>query len=349
MRIRTVVLAVLLILVAGCGSTAHRSAPRGAATSPPTADGSPTRQQVGTTTSEDRYLALAQALHHAGVRVWFEADLVKSWLAGPDEFRSDVRRLGKLAASTDTAGFKIADEIGYDDGLTSATQATAFLRDARAGLGKVAPGRPLLVDAVVPELGCLPWHDEAGRACASRARARYPAASFDALTSYLRAGLVDRLDLSTGLLDPSSYAARGTTAQEAQQDAWQHVSDAGWGQLTTLQARKALAAPGGYGGDSATADDDLRLYVDLPLAGGAHAVDLWTWRQTYQGEVVGLLGPDLRTNPLWDGLRTRHGAGVALFTHMTPSTLPPSTDAVARECEIAAEVFTDVFVAAGTG
>jgi hypothetical protein len=94
---------------------------------------------------------------------------------------------------------------------------------------------------------------------------------------------------------------------------------------------------------------DLRLYLDLPLAGGAQAVDVWTWRQGYDGDSVGLLAPDLNANALWVGLRARHDAGVTLFTHMTPSTLPTDPPAVARQCAVAAEVFDDVFVAAGTG
>lgn len=360
MTVRGVLVALLLVLVTGCGSTPppearQPAAPAGSPDDAPShapgrsSTDPPNGQQIGRATSPDRYVALAQELHRAGVRVWFEADLVKAWLAGPQAFATDVRRLGRLAASTHTAGFKVADEIGYEDGLVSVAQATDFLRDVRSGLSKVAPGRPVLIDAVVPDLGCLPWRDEAGRACARSADARHPAASFEAVTSYLRAGLVDRLDLSTGLLEASAYAARGMTTDEAQTAAWQQVRDAGWDGLTTLQARKALAAPGGYRGDAATADADLGLYLDVPLSGGAQAVDVWTWRQTYDGESVGLLAPDLRPNVLWDGLRTRHDSGVSLFTHMTPSTLPASPDAVAHQCAIAAEVFTDVFVAAGTG
>lgn len=351
--VRAAVLTIVLTLVAGCGSTTGSRSPAARSETPaPSQSGtpaSPAGNGLDGTTGSDRYVALAQALQRNGVQVWFEADLVKAWLAGPQSFEAAVRRLGDLAAATDTAGFKVADEIGYDDGLTSAKQATSFLRDVRDGLGKVAPGRQVLIDAVVLDLGCLPWHDEIGRGCARQVAARHPAASFEAVTSYLRAGLVDRLDLSTGLLDPAAYAARGITIDQAQEQAWQHVRDAGWDRLTDLQARKALAAPGGYRGDTAKAEADLGLYVDLPLAGGARAVDVWTWRQNYQGSAVGLLGPDLHPNALWDGLRTRHADGATLFTHMTPSTLPTSPEAMAHECAVAAQVFGAVFVAAGTG
>jgi hypothetical protein len=78
-------------------------------------------------------------------------------------------------------------------------------------------------------------------------------------------------------------------------------------------------------------------------------VDVWTWRQPYDGSTVSLLGAHLAPNPLWDELRTEHRDGVALFTHMTPSTLPTRAGAVDRECDRVAQVFDSVFVAAGTG
>jgi hypothetical protein len=89
--------------------------------------------------------------------------------------------------------------------------------------------------------------------------------------------------------------------------------------------------------------------VDLPLEGGATAVDVWTWRQTYQGRLVGILAPDLDPNALWAELLRRKQSGDVLSTHMTPSLL--STDPVSqgRECDLVAQVFRAVFVAAGTG
>jgi hypothetical protein len=345
--------AVTLVLVAGCAPAAStsESSPRSALTVTPAAPaGTPsTVPTSGAPVTGDRYLALARALRAKGVEVWFEADLVKAWLAGPQAFGAAVERLGHLATGVEVGGFKVADEIGYDDGLTSPARATAFLRDVRAALGRVAPGRPVLIDAVVPDLGCLPWRDEAGRECARRAKDRYPAASFDALSGYLRAGLVDRLDLSTGLLDEAAYEHRGTTLADAQKQAWQRVVDAGWDELTTLQSRKALAAAGGYSGDEAQARGDLNVFVDIPLDSGAHAVDVWTWRQTYRDAQVALLAPDLSVNPLWSGLQARHDRAAVLFTHMTPSNLPADTAGMERECAVVAEVFHAVFVAAGTG
>lgn len=297
----------------------------------------------------DPYLGLAAMLHARGVRVWWETDLVAAWLQGPAAFRAATDRLARLAHAPGTAGFKVADELGYGDGLGTPAEVLRFLRDAHEALARVAPGKRLLVDVVVPDLGCLPWRGGGADACTSDARTSYPAASVDAVGRYLRTGLVDDLDLSTGLLDPSYYEGLGLTLQQAQQDAWTHVTSWGWPTLTTLRSRKALAAAGGYQGSRADAAGDVAVYVDAPVAHGAASVDIWTWRQTYQGKSVSLLDAGLHTNPLWQALVHRHAAGVALFTHMTPSQLPNDPPAYAHECDLAASVFTDVFVAAGTG
>jgi hypothetical protein len=178
---------------------------------------------------------------------------------------------------------------------------------------------------------------------------KYPAATAAALESYLRAGLIDRLDLSTGLLEDVTYAKWGLTKREAQVDAWNRVKAQGWPQLTILQARKALAEPDGYQGDAALASEDAGTYIDVPTAAGARAVDIWTWRQVYLGKVVSLLGPSLSTNPLWSELVRHRGAGNQLLTHMTPSQMPTESAAFGHECDLAAAAFTAVFVAAGTG
>ena len=71
---------------------------------------------------------------------------------------------------------------------------------------------------MVPELGCLGW--TAGRlhaAARSEARRHGTRAAIEAaVAGYLRAGLVDRLDLSTSLLDEWTYQSWGVTqAQRA--------------------------------------------------------------------------------------------------------------------------------------
>jgi hypothetical protein len=343
-RLALLVLTAVLtaVLVAGCGGRPQSG--RVDTLPPPTPTVQPDRH-----TSADPYVHLASALHRRGVQVWFEADLVQAWLAGPAAFRRTVDRLGRLARVPGVAGFKIADELGYHDGIDSADQALQFLTAAHQALQKAAPDAQVLVDMVVPELGCLPWVDAAGGTCAAGARATSPATAISAVTRYLRAGLVDRLDLSTGLLDAGSYAVRGLTLEQAQRAAWAEVDRLGWGSLTTLQARKALAAPGGYQGSSGQAGADVHTYVDIPAAAGAGSVDIWTWRQPYDGATVSLLAPSLAPNPLWDVLTGLRSGSVALLTHMTPSQMPTEPAAFAHECDLVSRVFSGVFVAAGTG
>lgn len=331
-RARLLVVVGALFLASGCAGTA----PSEPASVSPVAQGPAPGPSSG-----DHYLDLARMLHDRGVQVWFEADLVKRWLEGPAALQVAVARLGQLAAEVPATGFKIADELGYDDQLTSVRQATAFLRDARAALHRVAPHAQVLVDILVPQLGC-PENDS--DSCRAAAASAHPAATIAAVTSYLEAGLVDRLDLSTGLLD-----ADAETMQVDQRRAWAEVTSLGWERLTTLQARKALYGPDGFPGGATDARDAARTYLDLPVDGGAQAVDIWTWRQRYDGGLVGILGAGLHPNALWAELLRRRQAGVVLFTHMTPSVLPTDPRALAHQCDLVAQVFGAVFVAAGTG
>ena len=298
--------------------------------------------------SGDPYVRLARLLHERGVEVWFEADLVRSWLEGPDAFGDTVDRLAVLARVKGVAGFKIADELGYGDGLETSGEVERFLHAADVALDRVAPGKELLVDAVVPDMGCLPWHGEPGRTCAAEAQLQYPAATMAAVTGYLRSGNIDRLDLSTGLLDPGTYLEWGLTPPEAQRQAWAQVDALGWGEHATLQSRKALAAPGGYQGSSDDAEADVATFIEAPATGGAEAVDIWTWRQPYDGATVSLLDEGLRPNPLWVLLHEQP-ATVRLLTHMTPSAMPTDRAALESEVDLASTVFDAIFVAAGTG
>jgi hypothetical protein len=297
----------------------------------------------------DPYADLARQLHSRGVDVWFEADLVKRWLEGPTSFRQALDRLDRLASVPGLRGFKVADELGYQDGLDTPDRTRQFLEDVRAGLRRRAPHLQVLVDMVVPELGCLGWTGHGSRACTRRARTRYPAASVSAVTGYLRAGLVDRLDLSTGMLDEWTYRRWGLTLPLAQRQAWEHVDHLGWSRLTVLQSRKALADVGGYRGSPQDAQQDVHTFVQIPTNAGAAGVDIWTWRQQYDGATVSLLDDRLRDNPLWRDLRRVDLGGVHLFTHMTPSLMPHGRAACTREYDRVASVFDAVFVAAGTG
>jgi hypothetical protein len=357
--VSSILLLVLSLVFAVACNNANRAASTSASTSarpvPPETAGSalpavepaptrkPTARDVRALRTDDPYQRVAILLAQRGVRIWWESDLVARWLDGPASFSAAVQRLGMLAKTRGTAGFKIADEIGYYDELESPAQTLRFLRDADTALGKVAPGKPILVDAVVLELGCLPRSSGTAE-CEHKARTTAPASTISAVTSYLRAGLIDRLDLSTGLGEPSDYPDKDLAA--AQDLAWTYVAAGSWPELTHLQSRKALAKMSGYSGSAAA---DIRVFVDTPRRHGALATDIWTWRQKYKDQTVSLFGNDPTRNPLWKALLAERSQGVSLFTHMTPSALPTSPAQLATEIALASQIFTDVFVAAGTG
>jgi hypothetical protein len=309
---------------------------------------SPSRSAVQPGPSNE-YADAVDAAHQHGLHVWIESDLVKAWLAGKDSFHAAVATIAGLAARPGVIGIKIADEIGYHDGLDSATKIRSFLADSAAALHAAAPGTRVLIDMVVPELGCLPGYDPPLRwatICAAQQRGRYPQLTLDAIDTYLHAHTIDVLDLSTDLLTDNTYSGWGVDANTAQHTAWDEVHRRGWDQLVVLQARKALAHPGGYPGTATDAQAALTTFVDIPRTQGAAAVDVWTWRQLYQGQVYRLLDPGLQSNKLWVALEARRATGAHLFTHLSPHSVEEGLEADLR---VLARVFTDLFVAAGTG
>jgi len=114
----------------------------------------------------------------------------------------------------------------------------------------------------------------------------------------------------------------------------------------TLQARKAMAFPGTFSGDRGQVERNLHTYAGIPVSAGAAAVDIWTWRQTYDGHIVHLMNPGLTPNPLWRGLVRLHDQGVDLFTHFTPSSVDRSVPADLTQLS---KAFSSVFMAAGIG
>lgn len=346
---RKVTIAVMAAVTAtGCGmlgtqpggGAAHPATPPAMRSSAPS---SPPMSPVA-----DYVRAVQLAVQHH-LRVWIETDLVKRWEAGPGSFRAGVRRAAFLADRPGVFGIKVADELGYNDGMDSPDNIRRFLSDTAKALHQEAPGKLILVDMVVPQLGCLPGHQPPGSAaaaCAARAQLDYPQLALPEIDGYLGMHAIDVLDLSTGLLADSTYQGWGTSADAAQRAAWREVARRGWLGLVRLQARKALAHPGRYPGTRAAAEADLRTFIDIPLACGAHAVDVWTWRQKYQGAIYRLMDPGLRPNVLWAGLEQRRRAHDVLFTHMSPHSVESGLN---TDLGVIAQVFTDVFLPAGTG
>jgi hypothetical protein len=195
----------------------------------------------------------------------------------------------------------------------------------------------------------MPGHQpvEAGAAaCLSQAQADYPQLGLSQVDGYLRLHAIDVLDLSTSLLSPGTYSSWGTSIDAAQQAAWREAVRRGWPRLVLLQSRKALAHPGSDRSTPAQTQADLHTFIDIPLASGAHAVDVWTWHQEYDGAMYSLMNPGMRPNALWAGLLQRRRAHDVLFTHMSPHSLESGRRPDRAQI---ATVFTAIFLPAGTG
>jgi hypothetical protein len=346
--------ACTLLAVSGCQSATAPSTGSTASPTSPTGSSVPTsrwtvRQTLGSTAQpRTPYVDMVDMVAAQGAKVWIEVDLVKAWETGPQRYADVLNIAVKLASRRGVVGIKIADELGYHDGLDTPERAREFLAQASSDIRSRLPGTKILVDMVVPQLGCLAWAAVQSESldCSTAAGKTSPAATIDAVDTYLAAKNFDVLDLSAGLLAQATYSTWGTTQEEAMRAIWKEVVRRQWGVLVTLQARKALAHPGSYAGSTAQAEADLRTFVDIPLANGAQAADIWAWRQQYQGALYRLYDPGLHTNPLIAGLARRRAAGAHLFTHMSPSSVEVSakTDVVA-----ATAIFGSVFVAAGAG
>jgi hypothetical protein len=343
--VAVIIIVAVAMAAAGCEASGPHRASAGRAPARPRAT-LPASSALAPIASYRAAVTTALADH---LRVWIETDLVKRWQEGQPSFRAAIDRVAALADRPGVVGIKVADELGYGDGMDSAAEIRQFLSDTARALHAAAPGKLILVDLVMPELGCLPGHQAPGSdaaACAARARSAYPQLTLAAVDSYLRLRAIDVLDLSTGLLSNSIYAAWGTTMVAAQEAAWQEVKRRGWAGLVRLQARKALAHPGDYAGTAAQAAAEVHVFVDIPLADGAKAVDIWTWHQAYQGQMYQLMNSGMRPNVLWDQLVELHRGGDVLFTHMSPHSVESG---MSSDLAVIATAFNDVFLPAGTG
>jgi len=343
-KLLLVLLTAVLLLVTGCSSDTGRSG------------GPPAGRTKGhdgafapVSASSDPYAASIDMFHRLGLQVWVDSDLVSRWQDGQQSFHAALVRDAALAQRPGVVGIKVADELGYNDGLDTPQQVQQFLDATAKGLHQLVPDTKILVDMVVPDLGCLPWLasrlPQAGQ-CAAQERSDYPAATMKAVSGYLASGTIDELDLSTGLRDPDEYASWGIGVDEAQRAAWAEAHRLGWQNEVTLQSRHAMAHPGSYPSDGATAWTDVHTYVQIPIQEGAHAVQVWTWQQGYDGQTVRLVDPGLHTNALWQALIAARRSGAFMTTTFTPSSVEKSPEADAR---MIAQVFKGVYVAAGTG
>ncbi|MGB3828343.1 MAG: hypothetical protein WA962_06150 [Ornithinimicrobium sp.] len=335
-----------LLLLTACSGSLSASTET---TSPPVIEAEQRVELPGSTAApRDPYVELADTLVDHGVEVWIEVDLVAAWLESPQKYADTLQIAAALSQREGVEGIKIADELGYRDGLETPQRVRQFLLHAGADLQDRAPQAQVLVDVVVPDLGCQAPEaaPEKRKECAVHAGNQDPAASADAVGTYLALEVIDVIDISAGLKDPETYAEWGSSRDLAMLGAWREIGRRGWDDMVTLQARKALAAPGGYAGGERQARMDVGTFIDLPLLKGAGAVDIWAWSQVYQGDTVTLTGPGLAPNALTRELERRHTAEVSLATHMTPSSLQVGVE---EDVAAAARMFDIVFVAGGAG
>ena len=296
-----------------------------------------------------KFAEAVDSAHKHGLRVWLESDLVERWKAGSASFNNAIAQLAALAARPGVVGIKIADELGDRDGVRRSTL-MQFLRDARAALHTNAPGKLILIDIIGYQLSCVPDVSQfasQSAACDAHERAAHQGVTLDTIQESVDSGYVDVIELTTNMQDPAVYQSWGTTRAAAQQAAFAQVHRRGWDTKVCIQTRKALAFPTAQVPDARTAASLLPDFVDIPLAAGAKAVDIWTFSQFYDGRLVHLMDPGDASNVLWEALRARHRRGDVLFTHYSPTfRFGASVDA---DMQAIAQAFTDVFVAAGTG
>jgi hypothetical protein len=293
------------------------------------------------------YQRAVDAAAARGLEVWLDVDLAQRWLQGPRSFTSTIRRLAPLARRPGVVGFKIADELGYQDGFHTAGEVRAFLAGSAAALRRIAPRKFVLADILVPELGCAEGvlaSIVSSSMCAQQARARYPALSLSSVDTYVRSGDLDAIDVSTDLLPETTYESWGITQAQAQAAAWRQVAVLHWSAYVTVRERHALAHPGLYTGSATDAERDARIYGSIPLSEGAAGIDIWAWQQVEDGVVMRLMDPGLRSNVLWRMLTGLHNRGIALYTSFTPSSVDQG---IRPDMAKVAEVFTGVMVAAG--
>src|SRR5207248_7148458 len=201
--------------------------------------------------------------------VWLEANLLKRWWQGAASFRAGVRRLVELGTAPGVVGFKIADELGYGDAVQQHPACLrAFVRDSVRALHRASPHSQVLIDLVVPDLGCVPGVRTVSASnvrCEAANDARYPGLTLPQVDRLLAMKAVDVVDLSTGLLDESTYRGWHLDAARAQRAAWREVRRRQWSRHVTLNGRKALAHPGNYTGSAETAAGSASVFVDTPL------------------------------------------------------------------------------------
>ncbi|RJL30865.1 hypothetical protein [Bailinhaonella thermotolerans] len=295
-------------------------------------------------TEHDEFIDEADRL---GMRVWLEAELIDPWLRGKADFDKAVAELARQARRPGVVGIKYTDEVGWADPLKSPEQITRFLSEASAALRRAAPGKLLLVDMFVPELGCVPGSDDDGpQECRAEMRGDYPLIRVENAEKYLLTGYTDAVNLSPDLF-VDKYREWGLPPEKAHEAHWREVKRRGWDKKVVLYSRDAELAHK----DASTltpqqAESLVRLRVDLALKGGARMANLWTWRQDYEGAIHRLMDPGNKPNALWERLKARKAAGARMSVQCNPGAMEVG---IKQDLKEMSAVFSDVFMWAGVG
>jgi hypothetical protein len=175
------------------------------------------------------------------------------------------------------------------------------------------PGIPVYVDVSDSQLTCdIPGQTKCSYVLSSHSMWRYE--NHDILARIKASGHVDGFFLADNLQNNDA---------DAQAAAWEKAR-ALWPKPFVLLPRTAKLSFGGqsFPGDSASAIQQTRAWIQVPLQHGADGVALWGWHIPWADYGI----PDVRTwlnkdggsNPLWEAMK-------AEFRAATPASAQRST------------------------
>ena len=222
-----------------------------------------------------------------------------------------VNRVAALAGQPGVAGIKIADELGYNDGMDSAGKIKRFLSDTARALHAAAPHKLILVDMVChSSAACLatsspcPPPRPVARRRMPLPRARpYRNRQLPAHARDRRARSQHRAaaDSTYAAGAPRRCGADRRLAGGAPTRLAQPGPAAGPQGARASGKLSRRAGPGGRG------HAPVRRHPDRLRR---PAVDIWTWHQEYEGAMYQLMNPGMRPNALW--ISSNSSAGRAM-------------------------------------
>ncbi|MFC4591420.1 hypothetical protein [Sphaerisporangium corydalis] len=272
----------------------------------------------------------------SNMRVWVDSELLDDYKAGGAAFATAVRKIGALAAQPGVVGIRFTSQLGYNGGVKTPEEMSAFVTAAAAALHQVAPGKKLGVHTVVPVFGC-----GASDLCTAEMTKKYPLLTPENIEPLLTNGSVDQLALDSGLLR-GSYSTWKITPQQAQSNQWGKVKTLAWDTLAQIAAEDAGLA--GKNASPLTAEQAATAAqerIAAPLKDGAATVNLWTRWQDGTGATYRVMGAGLASTPAWEQLDKLEPLQRRLTTMFNPAS--PEVG-IAQDVKKLSEVFSQVYV-----